>query len=317
MRLVWIVVFAICLISIGTDTFANKPIPPNAISGRIGEQIQPSDVYARALWLEKEIRLLAKDPMLGAMYEPAYQVDNAHPREVFFLAKSLIGKAQRLSFEHTKSLGGKGILASTYRDKPVYVFKALDQVMVSIWQVKQSMDITQEIQEVPINNATPTDVYNQLLINSRLISVLNSNRVEPSDVIRIVDYTYEVAMALHQELNSGKFFDPRLIDQEAFTDKTPEDVFNHLISLIELLNKYAYKNFQREIMTITKQDVKREIYPSDVIDLASIISAELTFMAHTSFVKVQDVHKKRKEEVTPNNVFKMINNIRSVLEQNI
>ncbi len=83
-----------------------------------GLKIQPADVYASAIWLEKNIRSLDKRKKFST-YIPSssYRVSKAQPREVYFLAKTLLTRSQCLSFQYTNTLSGRSLSSSLLKNK--------------------------------------------------------------------------------------------------------------------------------------------------------------------------------------------------------
>ncbi len=300
---------------------AYEYIPIDAISGRVGEDIQPKDVYARSLWLEKEIKLVDVDNNLTSSNTiPAYRVTKAKPYEVNFIAKSVLNKAQRLCFTYTKSLGGHTPKSRLFHDKPVNVFRLLNQSMISIQFVKQANEIKTRLNEEIVADATPSDVYNKLLVNSRMISNLNTNKIKPSDVLAIVDEAYGVAVALKQDiLKSNYKLNTGVVNEVQYSDKSPQDVFYNLISLFDLITKYASDNLSKELLRLEPINVDREIEPSDVIDLASLVLAELTFLANSNSILLRGNSNflyESDREVTPSTVYNRINEIYTILNDN-
>ena len=291
---------------------------PGAVSGRKHNDIQPRDVYARAAWLYEEITLLDVDKKFTTNNTvPAYKVTNAQPYEVNFIAKSVLNKAQRLSFSYTKKLGGHTPKSKLFHDKPINVFRLVNQSMISVQFVKQANGIETQFKEEIVNTATPSDVYNQLLKNSRMLSNLNTNKIKPSDVLEVIDEACQIAIEIKQNsLKGGAELNTDTINEVQYTDKTPQDVFYNLVSLFGLLSEYARDEFTKEILQLEVVNIDREIEPSDVIDLANLILAELTYLAESNSLVVRHNStfiQERKEKITPSTVFNRVNDIRAVL----
>ncbi len=291
---------------------------PGAVSGRIHNDIQPRDVYARAVWLNEEITLLDVDNKLTIKNTvPAYKVTNAQPYEVNFIAKSVLNKAQRLSFSYTKKLGGHTPKSKLFHDQPINVFRLLNQSMISIQFVKQANEIETLCKEEIVTNATPSDVYNMLLENARMLSNLNTNKIKPSDVLEVIDEAFDLAIEIKQNsLKGGTYINTEIINKAQYTDKTPRDVFYNLVSLYGLLTEYARDEFTKEILQIEIVEIDREIEPSDVIDLANLILAELTYLTQSNSLMTQKKPvqlNNRTGKTTPSTVFNRVNDIRAVL----
>ena len=302
-------------------SLAYEYFPPNAISGRVSDDIQPKDVCARASWLEKEIKLIDFDQKLTSKNTiPAYKVSNAKPYEVNFIAKSVLNKSQRLCFTYTKSLGGKTPKSRLFHDQPINVFRLLNQSMISVQFVKQAGNIDILLEEEPVSDATPSDVYNKLLTNSRMLSNLNTNKIKPADVLEIVDRAFDIAVALQESLKKDTSrSNTQPVHKADLQGKTPANVFYNMVSLFQVIEDYADEHFSRQLLQLEPVKVDREIEPSDVIDLASLLLAELSYLADSASLFIPEnttPSGEIKGEITPSTVFNRVNKIHGILGYN-
>ncbi|MBW8186617.1 hypothetical protein [Shewanella nanhaiensis] len=279
------------------------------------EDITPSDVYVRARLIEEQ--LLTFDPerklFTHAQSAPAYKVANAQPREVFFLAKSLNFSAKRLSLNYTNQDIGRNFAVHVYRNQPIHVYRVLNEALKSIQATQNTLSIAEFKADIPKMISTPTHVYNKILRNNRLLSLLNRDKIQPQDVIKIVDHCYILSQLLFAK--SPVVEDAGVsVTEDISLDKTPTDVFIHLIKTLKMLQISTETSFNLLSMEITASKIEREIEPSDVLDLAMALNAQLTFLAYQQKIKVPGTNIDR-QEVTPSHVFYLVSKIQATLEQ--
>jgi DNA helicase TIP49 (TBP-interacting protein) len=187
--------------------------------------------------------------------------------------------------------------------------------MISVQFVKQANKLETHLEEEMVATATPTDVYNKLLINSRMLSNLNTNKIKPSDVLEIVNKSCEIAIVLKESLlKNNAPLNTDKIDQVHYSNKKPQDVFYNLVSLFDLVTQYAADNFTKELLSLETVKINRKIEPSDVFDLANLLLAELSYLAHSNSLTIpNDSAFMYEEEITPSIVFNRVNDIHTIL----
>ena len=191
MQIIKRVLFVLLLLSI--LPVANAEVESNKTLST--DDISPSDVYVRARVIEQQ--LLTFDPE-GTLFTktqtpPAYSVENAQPREVFFLAKSLNFSAKRLSLNHTNKEFGRSFAVHVYRNQPLHVYRVLNEALKSIQATQNTLSIVEFKENIPKVQSSPTQVYNKILRNNRLLSILNQDKIQPQDVIKVVDHCYALS----------------------------------------------------------------------------------------------------------------------------
>lgn len=303
----------ICILLFSTvvSSWADSYDPAPAVSGRTGRDIEPRDVFSRVIWLEKEIRALESFKKIDeSELEIAYIVDRASPREVYFAAISLLKKTQRLCFEITGKLGGSW--NKDFRNKPVDVFRVLNQVMISIHTIKSYQYTTLSTSEKPTLYAGPTDVYNQILKVSRLVSVLHEEPVTPADVLNVVNKSLGVAQKLHTLIHN-RAYTP--VTTKTLTQKQPRDVFHNIHQLLSTTTQFSRSYYNIGMLNIYPLSINRDIAPSDVIDIAYLLNAELEYILQSQFIgKKASPPATVKGKITPSVVFTHVNKIRHIMD---
>lgn len=132
--------------------------------------------------------------------------------------------AKRFSFKHTDNVG-REFSVHVYRNEPLHVYRVFSEVLKSIRAVQSSLTIESYNIRIPHEPATPTQVYNKTLSNNRLLSILNSNKMQPKDVIKVVEYCYELSLLLFASQYPGVKIAPYVQLEIEPIDKTPTDVF--------------------------------------------------------------------------------------------
>lgn len=281
------------------------------------DEINPGDVFTKARLIEEELLTFDKSGELFTkpMITVAYKVERASSKDVFFLAKSLNFSAKRLSLNHTNEVVGREFAVHVYRNQPLHVYRVLNEALKSIQAAQRSLSIQGFNSELTPVSATPTQVYNKILMNNRLVSILNQDKVDPRDVIKIIDHCYELSLRLFHTQQGDRNIRPFVPSKNTQTDKTPTDVFYHLISTFQSLNQYAKSNLNLTAMQISATNTQREILPSDVMDIAMALNAELTYLAYQAKVKIPFDTSITRQEVTSNMVFDMVSRIQHVFKQ--
>lgn len=309
MQIIKRVLFVLLLVSIWP--VANAEVESNKTLS--ADDISPSDVYVRARVIEQQ--LLTFDPE-GTLFTktqtpPAYSVEDAQPREVFFLAKSLNFSAKKLSLNHTNKKLGRSFAIHVYRNQPLHVYRVLNEALKSIQATQDTLSIVEFKENIPKVQTSPTQVYNKILRNNRLLSILNQDKIQPQDVIKVVDHCYVLSQLLFGKQSATQASE---IAEDIPQYKTPTDVFTHLVKTLKMLKMYTESNFGLLSMEITASKIEREIEPSDVLDLAMTLNAQLTYLAYQQKIKVPITNIDR-QGVSPSLVFHIVSKIQRTLKQ--
>ncbi len=262
----------VCIPSVGLTA------PPGPISGRAlsPETTLPADVLARADWVRAELEVLRFHMGRPKNRQTPLKVTNAAPREVFFQAITLFRKANRLSFEITRTEAPEPETPSAHLIRPVHVWHVTNAALERILIVKQHLGLAEApVEEARDTATTPSDVFAAIVQANRQVNLLLDRRLAPSDVFQKVTLAVNYAARLLAVFPEAIRI-PRAPTFEA--GKRPVHVYRRLLSCFEILGRIAE---QSGISTLRLEQVtaaEATVTPSDVYDIASLIVSELAYV---------------------------------------
>lgn len=275
--------YAIALLSfslpfIATPSIANSDTslttPP--ASGRNAHNTQemlPADVLARVKLLSAELELIRKAIGKPTTLPMPVTVSNASPREVYFAAKSLYQKANRLSYEITGT--DKSERPTTNQSiTPSHVWWIVNDALQRILTVKKHLGIHKKIHEQSQpESTTATAVLNAIIKNNQQLNSLLYKQVMPADVYEKLTLAIHYTERLLKQFNSEQRIPkPNPLQKNL----TPEDVFKSLVKCISTLKQIA--NASKIKMLDLNTSHHYQAKPSNVYDLAKIIVAEVRYL---------------------------------------
>lgn len=250
----------------------NNDIQPPA-SGRNPhntQEVLPADVLARVKLLSAELELIRQAIGKPPARPIQMSVSNASPREVYFAAKSLYQKANRLSYEITGTDKSERPIADQ-SITPSHVWWLVNDALQRVLTVKKVLGINKQIKEASQpESTTATAVLNAIIKNNQQLNALLYRQVMPADVYE------KVTLAInYTEQLLRRFDNSDRIPKEKPLQKnlTPENVFNALAHCIKTLKKIANASNIKMLDLNTRNHYQAK--PSNVYDLAKIIVAEV------------------------------------------
>lgn len=253
-------------------------------SGKTGhaQSIQPPDVYQLTSQLAQEVEKLRWYMGRPANTQEPPVVAEVSPHEVYFQAKLLLRKSSRLSFELTfgqHSMPAPPIGKIVPRD----VYELVRASSSQIRNIADELNIEDLLAPMPPRDPgkTPTDVFKLVVQTSRQLNLLIYRNISPSDVYQTVttaiSYTDAILLALPNPPAP-----PSAIP--VTPGKRPEDVFAKLHEVYGRIEAIG-KKMGLDMMHLTRWTDRKDIQPSDVLDLASTIVAGLAHIhGHTNGV---------------------------------
>ena len=296
-------------------------LPLNSIQARILEPISgrsldpdsilPADVLARIHLLSDELELIRLELGKPKTQSLSAKVVDASPREVYFQARTLFIKSNRLLYEQT---GNRETVLSAINIniiQPFHVWKLVNKSYEQILEVKMKLNINEKIseREYPFNSS-PSDVFSQVIISNRKLNNLLKQQFSPGDVYQKINESIRVMAALLAATPSLKRtplagpFERR---------KTPNDVYTYLIKtrtiLTDIMSHYGIKlaRFQSDDSGTNEKD------PNDVYDLASLLVADLRYMHSLKSTAKRPANTYLSGNKTPSDVYQRV----SVLNQQL
>jgi len=228
-------------------------------------------------------------------------ITNASPHDVYFQARTLTIKANRLSFELIREQNDPPVLpGGTIRPAEV---KAMITIKAMITKAGAAIsDINREFNilktyppEKLQKNITPSDVFMAIMAVNRHLNALLEKRFAAEEVYQVVTLAISYAANLLAE-HSGAV---RIPKKPAYIiNKKPLDVYYRLYKCLQLIIQiYKIENFN--ILEIDISAIQeRNIIPSDVFDMASLVVARLDYLH-----KKKHIHRVARKAYFPGRKF--------------
>ena len=151
------------------------------------KNIVPSDVYAAAVRMRADVDNLRFHMGKPAADEHDFEVSNAQPREVYFIARAVYLTANEFATQMTGSWHSKEIPLDLRDIKPANVFEIVTAADRIITDVLKHQSLERKTKSPPwADGKTPSDVYMQLLGVSDQLNLMMDRPFTPSHVFREV-----------------------------------------------------------------------------------------------------------------------------------
>ncbi|MCF6249070.1 MAG: hypothetical protein L3J69_17180 [Desulfobacula sp.] len=273
--------FALCLtwfIFFVLEINSTKAVAGDTFSG--GKQvITSSDVFGAVQKVNYNLDLVRQYMGAPKPIEFDIRVNEAAPQDVYFQALTLFEKSNRLSFEVAR-IQDFPPLVPEESIQPFHVFGLVEKANKAIKIVMDDLNISKaDFMPQPDLSKTPSDVFKKIMLINRQLNLLLERRFSPSDVYMRVNLAIGYAARLLSQ-HSGFTRIPSVAVFE--TKKNPADVYTRLLACLKIISS-IYKSAGLKMLDIdTRYIDKKNITPSDVFDVASLIVARLDFL-HKKF----------------------------------
>lgn len=275
LRLAAVVLISGCM----SNAYSQEPpaLTPRAPDSSPRDEIASPDVFAQVRLLRDELELIRYVMGRPRNSQPEIAVQGAVPREVYFQALTMLRKADRLSFEHTRERAREPELPPgdiRSRDVLQVVQAALQRVRL----VKKKLRITEESSPTPRDDRrTSTDVFRSCVQCSRQLNLLLERRFASSDVYLQVTRGVSYASRLLQQWPDSS---PLPDAPKHEPGKQPRDVYLRLVGCFHQIRRIAGLSGLK-ILELDPEEAKEaaeNAEPSDVYDIASLLVSELAFL---------------------------------------
>lgn len=240
-----------------------------------GEIVRAHEIMARVALLRAEVALVRLELGRAEAAHVGIEARDVSPREAYFMARVVLGKAERLAHDWTGSL--QKSLAPVRADliDLGHVRVAVDRAIERVERVKQALGIPEAPEPDDVDTGVDAAaVFVALLQVSRQLNLLLVRHLSPGDVFQ------EVTAAVHYAARLLARFDgaERLPAPPPFERRRrPPDVHARLLHCKQLVaNVGARSGVQFMHLDLTR--LSPRAVPSDVHDLASLISGQLAYL---------------------------------------
>lgn len=248
----------------------NSPIASNI------KTIGLPEVFAHVALVRAELELIRFEMGKPKNKQSELGVIDAEPREAFFQARTLIIKANRLSFEHRREYG-------TIPDSPkepisvADVYALVDTALERIRLVKRTLGIFEQTDTLPPDpTKTASDIYSAIVQANRQLNLLLDRQFTPNDAFQQITLAISLASHLLGRFPGAAKTPPAAPD--FIHGKQPADVYRRLMDCYRLTRQIATVSGFKMLTLETDENHFEEITPSDVYDLAALVVSELSYL---------------------------------------
>lgn len=237
--------------------------------------IQPQDVYQLVSVVSEEIERLRWYMGRPKLMQPPPAVTNVSPHEVYDQAVTLFHKADRLAFELTLEEGE--LPAPTSEEiTPANVYAVIKEAHRRLLRVNKRLGIMGSIKFLERDaSRTPTDVFQLVIQSNRQLNLMIAQPFSPSDAYRQVTLAISYADSILRVLPISS---PPPRPLPITPGKRPVDVYQRLLEAFNIVCQIGHK-LDLEMLQLTKwTDDDKDIRPSDVFDVASLVVSELAYI---------------------------------------
>lgn len=273
-------------------------------------EVTPADVYIELQRVEQMVQRLSRHMGIREPDTLDIKISNAAPHDVYFQARTLAIKANRLSFELIRRDNPAPPLPDR-EIRPTEVRLMVLEALQALHNVSLEFDLQMTHPELKVKKGvTPSDVFMATMSVNRNLNALLERRFAPEEVYGVVNLGISYASNMLADF-PGAIRIPKKAPYEK--DKRPLDVYYRLYTCLQLINQ-IYQARAMEILEIDIGSIEREhITPSDVFDMASLVVARLDFLHKRSSSRRQPRETYFPGRKFPADVFQQA----SVLEQQL
>ncbi len=238
--------------------------------------IGPSDVYAQALQIEKEVNLLKRHQGIKEE-KPATEIKaELQPRHVWQKSYSILTKINIFRRRNRLPVITANSLEPVANLDPALVYEQTQRILTEIHILKTRLGILGQVEATtPEAGKRPIDVFNKLNYISQQWDVLNGEEIDPS-------YVFAEVMRIDEDLNT--IFRSLHLEDTTFppskTDVQPSDSLEAAHAMVlEIQRLQRRTGIPRTDLSVFLRQGR--VLPSDVFNMVGMGLAELqTLKAH-------------------------------------
>jgi hypothetical protein len=239
-------------------------------------EVEPTQVYNKVLEVASLVERVRQHMGVPKSHSQNLQISDAQPHDVFFQARTLFHKSNRLLFQITRNRSETPeFQGQVYHLADVLAITAKAQQNLSA--VLAELDL-KAITLADDSDTTPkklSDVFVVIQTVNRQINLLLERPFSPSDVFmqvtKAIDYCAG-QLARYPEVQRI----PK--PPEVLPNRVPSDVYFRLLEGLDRL-KHLYELQGLSSLSVGAAELhKEDIDPSDVFDIASLLVARLDYL---------------------------------------
>ena len=236
--------------------------------------VMPAQVYVRVAELRDEIEGIRYEMGRPKALQPEIGIRNATPDLVYFQARTLFLKSDRLAFEQTRTTVDPPRVPAR-EPRPADVLMLVDAARERVRAVEADLGLESEGEPPSLDpSKQPSDVFRSIVQANRQLNLLLELRFSPADVYQEVTLAVGYAARLRSRFPGDRIPD----EPPRQPGKQPSDVYRVLLECLRRLGAIA----EASALPVAHLDVTPEeieaATPSDVYDIASLVVSELAHL---------------------------------------
>lgn len=238
--------------------------------------ITPAHVYVELIRTEQFVDEVSRFMGVPEPEPLGFKVANAAPHDVYFQARTLLIKANRFLFELNRNKASDPPMLPQKSIGPIEVKKMVVTALEVMSQINQDLGISTVHPKIQLREKiTPSEVFMVNMIVNRHLNSLLERRFSSSEVYSVVNMSISYASNLLAQYSDVERIPPKPLYEK---NKRPLDVYYLLHTclqhIIEIYKTVGLDTLEVDISAIQEKNVG----PSDVFDMASIILARLDYL---------------------------------------
>jgi len=240
------------------------------------QSITSADVFARVQLVRKELDDIRFEMGKPNSREVGLLVKDATPHEVFFQAKTLDQKVDRLTRELTEQSESLREIDEPHDIRPFHVWKVVDTSLRRLLSLKQQLGLPLTNSEALADQEiTPTQVFFVIGLANKQLNHLLLHQFSPKDVAKKVNLGREYIKHLLEKFPTAPAPAPLPSLERG---RVPWDSYDRLVDCYMVLGDIARAS-NIQMLNLATQNLDRpDIQPNDVYDIATLILSELAYL---------------------------------------
>jgi hypothetical protein len=236
--------------------------------------VMPAEVYVRVAELRDEIEGIRYEMGRPKALQPEIGIRNVTPGQVYFQARTLFLKSDRLAFEQTRTTVDPP-LVPTSEPRPSDVLILVDAARERVRAVEADLGLESAGEPPSLDHSKqPSDVFRSIVQANRQLNLLLERRFSPADVYQEVTLAVGYAARLRSRFPGDRIPD----EPPRQPGKQPSDVYRVLLECLQRLGSIAEVSaLQVAQLDVTPEEIEA-VTPSDVYDIASLVVSELAHL---------------------------------------
>lgn len=266
-------------------------------------EINPSDVYAQVVQIEKEIIMLKKHFGITQEKPAPPIIADLKPRHVWQKSYFILAKINLFRRKHHLPVLTINTLEPLLNLAPALVYEQALRILTEIQILKTRLNITQRISPMEkFSGKQPIDVFNKLNWISYQWDVLNGKNIDPS-------YVFAEVMRIYQDINSilsANYIEDTSFPPEKQLAMQPVDSLQAAFVLMEEVQRLQRnKGIPRTDFSVFRKH--EQVLKSDVFNMVGMVLAELqTIKAWTGLSHVLTPPANSYQGKTPADVHQLL-----------